>query len=88
MQHVRSHFTPQSLATAKARVEAPTYNHAHPIVNIFTEINEYSNMANAAHAAETPTQLINTGIIIITRSTIFSSNIRKWHNKPNPALLV
>jgi hypothetical protein len=52
-------------------------------VNIFTDINEYANMAEAAHAAETTTQLINIGIIIITRSTIFSSDIRKWHKKPN-----
>jgi hypothetical protein len=75
-------ITPQSLATAKAAVEAISYNHARPIVNIFTEINEYANMADAAQAAETPTQLINIGIIIITRSTIFSSDIRKWHDKP------
>ena len=39
-------------------------------------------MAEAAHAAETTEQLINIGIIIITQSTIFSSNIRKWHDKP------
>jgi hypothetical protein len=74
-------ITPQSLATAKAKVEASTYNHARPIVNIFTAINEYANMANAAQAAKTPTQLINIGIIIINRSTIFSSDIHKWHDK-------
>jgi hypothetical protein len=78
-------ITPQSLATAKAKVEASTYNHARPIVNIFTAINEYANMADAAQAAETPTQLINIGIIIITRSTIFSSDIRKWHDKQEDA---
>jgi hypothetical protein len=39
-------------------------------------------MAEAAHAAETTEQLINIGIIIITRSTIFSSDICKWHDKP------
>jgi hypothetical protein len=74
-------ITPQSLAAAKAKVEATTYNHSRPIVTIFTKINEYANMAEAAHAAETTTQLINIGIIIITRSTIFSSDIRKWHDK-------
>jgi hypothetical protein len=75
-------ITPQSLAAAKAKVEAVTYNHGRPIVTIFTEINEYASMAEAAHAAETTEQLINIGIIIITRSTIFSSDIRKWHDKP------
>jgi hypothetical protein len=76
-------ITPQTLAAAKAKVEATTYNHARPIVNIFTAINEYANMAEAANAAETTPQLINIGIIIITRSTIFSSDIRKWHLKPD-----
>jgi hypothetical protein len=66
-------ITPQSLAAAKAKVEAVIYNHGRPIVTISTEINEY---------AETTEQLINIGIIIITRSTIFSSDIRKWHDKP------
>jgi hypothetical protein len=32
-------ITPQSLAAAKAKVEAVTYNHGQPIVTIFTEIN-------------------------------------------------
>jgi hypothetical protein len=76
-------ITPQSLTTAKAKVEATTYNHARPIINIFTAINEYGNMTKAADAAETPKQLINIGLIIITRSTIFASNIRKWHAKPD-----
>ncbi len=75
-------ITPQSLAAAKSKVEAATYNHSRPIVNIFTELNEYANMAEAAHASKTTEQLINLGIIIVTRSTIFSSDIRKWHDKP------
>jgi hypothetical protein len=74
-------ITPQSLTTAKAKLESTTYNHSRPIVNIFTAINDYANMAEAANAAETPIQLINIGLIIITRSTIFSSDIRKWHDK-------
>ena len=39
-------------------------------------------MVDAANASETSTQLINIGLIIITRATIFSSDVRKWHNKP------
>jgi hypothetical protein len=31
---------------------------------------------------ETTSQLINIGIIVITRSTIFASDVRKWHAKP------
>jgi hypothetical protein len=76
-------ITPQSLAAAKAKVEALSYNHGRPIVTIFTAINEYASMAEAAHAPETTEQLINLGVIIITRSTIFASDIRKWHDKPS-----
>jgi hypothetical protein len=63
-------------------VEVKAYNHARPIVNIFTAINDYANKAEAAEAAEITPQLINIGLIIITRSTIFASNIQKWHSKP------
>jgi hypothetical protein len=77
-------ITSQTLTSAKAALEVTTYNHTKPITNIFTAINEYANMADAANSAETPTQLINIGLIIITRSTLFSSDIRKWHGKEDP----
>jgi hypothetical protein len=84
MQHLFETYgaiTPQTLTSAKAALEVTTYNHAKPITNVFTAINEYANMADAAKSAETPTQLINIGLIIITRSTLFASDIRKWHGK-------
>jgi hypothetical protein len=46
-------ITPQSLAAAKAKAGAVTYNHGRPIVTIFKEINKYASMAEAAHAAKT-----------------------------------
>jgi hypothetical protein len=75
-------ITPQTLTAVKATLEATTYNHTKPIMNIFTAINDYANMAKAAEAAKTQAQLINIGLIIITRSTIFSSDIRKWNSRP------
>jgi hypothetical protein len=72
-------ITPQSLAAKKAKVEALSYNHSRLIVTIFTAINEYASMAKAAHAAETTEQLINIGVIIVTRSTIFANDIRQRH---------
>jgi hypothetical protein len=60
-------ITPQSLTATKAKLENTTYNHSKPIVNIFTAINDYANMTEAAEAPETTTQLINiVGLIIIT----------------------
>jgi hypothetical protein len=75
-------ITPQSLAAAKAELESTTYDHSKPIVNVFTAISSYALMAEHANSAETPTQLLNIGIIIISRSALFSGDIRKWHDKP------
>ena len=66
-------ITPQSLAAEKAKVEALSYNHSRPIVTIFTTINEYASMAEAAHAAETTEQLINIGVTM-PRTTICRAN--------------
>jgi hypothetical protein len=51
-------------------------------VGIFTAINDYANMAKVAEAPEMTTQLIKIRLIIITHSTIFFSDIRKWNGKP------
>jgi uncharacterized membrane protein YgcG len=75
-------ITPQSLNVAKDKLQATTYNHSRPIVNLFTAITKYANMADAANSSKTPTQLINIGLIIITRSTIYANDIRIWHDKP------
>ena len=76
-------ITPQTLAAAKAKVEETNYEHSRPIANMFTRINEYSLMADHARASETAQQMINMGLIIITRSNIFSSDIRKWNRRPD-----
>jgi hypothetical protein len=75
--------TPQSLAAAKAEVEATTCNHSRPITNTFTNINEHAHMAEHADATETPAQLINIALIIITRSTIYANDIRTWNATPD-----
>jgi hypothetical protein len=40
-------------------------------------------MADCKEATKTPTHLINIRLIMIACSTIFSSNMRKWHGIPN-----
>jgi hypothetical protein len=65
------------------KVEATTYDHSKPILQMFTHINEYNLMADHAHSAETPQQMINLGLIIITKSNVFASNIQKWHARPD-----
>ena len=68
--------TPQSLIAAKSKLETTTYDHSCPITNLFTAINDYSNMAEANGATETPFQLINICLITLTLASIFSNNVR------------
>ena len=77
-----SAITPQSFTAAKAELEATVYNHAKPVATVSTAINEYASMAEAANALETDEQLVNFGLIVISRATIFSGDVRKWHDKP------
>jgi hypothetical protein len=76
-------ITPQILAAAKATLEATVYNHTKPLANIFTAIARYADMASAAECEETTPQLINIGLIIITRPTVFANDIRNWHELPS-----
>jgi hypothetical protein len=74
--------TPQALTTAQAELEITTYDHSRPIANLFTAITAgYAHMAEASGATKTPEQLINIGLIVITRATIFTNDIRAWNEK-------
>ena len=75
-------ITPQALAQAKTDLEAIVYDHSKPLANIFAAIARYADMANAAESEETTPQLINIGLIIITRPTVFATDIRQWHELP------
>jgi hypothetical protein len=58
------------------------YNHSRPIVNPFTQINKYAQMADHAGASATQAQLIDFGTIVLTASiTRFASDLRKWQAK-------
>jgi hypothetical protein len=65
------------------KVEATIYDHSKPILQMFMQISEYNLMADHAHSAETPQQMLNLGLSIITKSNIFASDIRKWHSRPD-----
>jgi len=74
-------ITPQSFSAAKAALETKVYQHASPIGHFFTSITEFANMAAAAESVLSASQLIDIGIIIITCTTVFASDVRKWHAK-------
>ena len=55
-----------------------TYDHSRPIANLFKAINKYYNMAEANGATETLVMLINIGLIVLTRASIFANGVRIW----------
>jgi hypothetical protein len=71
-------ISPQALAAARRDTEAIVYNHSRPIVNLFTQINKYAQMADHAGASASQAQLIDSGTIVLTASTRFASDLRKW----------
>jgi uncharacterized membrane protein YgcG len=75
-------ITPQVLSDAKATLIATVYDHTKPLANICTAITRYADMAQAGESEETPSQLINVGIIILTRPTVFATDIRRWNDLP------
>ena len=78
-----STVTPQPLTATKTRLESTAYDHARPVASLFAAINDYANMAEASGATETPVQLINIGLIILTHASIFASDVRKWQALPD-----
>ena len=70
--------TPHLITTAKSKLETTTYDHSHQVSNLFTVINNYANMVEANGATETPVQIINIGLIILTRASIFAIGGRRW----------
>ena len=75
--------TPQLITASKSKLEATNYDHSHPIVNLFRSINDYANMAKSNGSTETPVQLINISLIVLTRALIFASNVRIWQALPD-----
>jgi hypothetical protein len=75
-------ISPQSLAAAKATLEATLCQHARPVANIFTAITRHADVAEAAEPPETTSQLINSGLIIIAWFTVIVNDIRNWHDRP------
>ena len=58
------------------------YDRSRPITNLFTAVKDYKNMSKASGAPNTPAQLVNIGLPILTHSTLYSSDISKWYEKP------
>ena len=70
-----------SLDENKSAVQAIPCNHQKPLAIVFASIKGYTTMDESSRYPTTPYQLIDVGFIKITNAQIFSSDIRKWHEK-------
>jgi hypothetical protein len=53
-----------------------------PIDTVFNAINKYAGVAEAADSEETPAQRINLAMILLTKSGLFTNDIRHWYPRP------
>ena len=76
-------ISPTVLNEKREEMLSYTYDNTKPIDLLFTAINKYAGIADSAGSPETPSQLINIALIILSRSGVFSHDIRMWHAKPS-----
>lgn len=55
-------------------------DHNKPVDIIFTAIEKYSDLADLSGAKESPDQMVNMAKIILTRSGLFTQDIRAWED--------
>jgi hypothetical protein len=75
------HITPQSV-TRRCQNQSRSH-HLQPVKTHCQCLygNQQGTCTHGGEATETPIHLINSGLIIITGSTIFASDTHKWHSK-------
>ena len=73
------HISATTLNEKRQEISNQSYDPGKPIDILFNKISKYATVADVAGSPETPTQLINMALIILTRSGIFTHDIRTWH---------
>jgi hypothetical protein len=76
------YVNPTALNEKRDEILALTIDTDKPIDTIFNAINKYTGVAEAAGSDETPEQLINLAMILLTKSGIFANDIRRWYDRP------
>ena len=82
LYHQYGQITPQRLIKMRDDTTALLYNASDPIDQLWTHINDYSTMANAAKSPATSQQLIDIGKIILQRAGCFTHDLRLWNARP------
>jgi hypothetical protein len=73
------HISPTTLNEKCEEILTMAYDPSKPIDILFNRISKYATVADVAGSPETPTQLINMALIILSKTSIFAHDIRIWH---------
>jgi hypothetical protein len=76
------YVNPTALNDKRDEILALIVDNDKPIDTVFNAINKYAGVAEAAGSEETPAQLINLAMILLTKSGIFANDIRRWYDRP------
>jgi hypothetical protein len=76
------YVNPTALNDKRDEILALTIDANKPIDTLFNTINKYAGVAEAAGSDETPAQLINIAMILLTKSGMFTNDIRRWYERP------
>ena len=67
----------RELSALKTKLEEMTFELKEPVDTIFTEINDFANIANIVKSPLTEQQKIDIGIIVLTKARPFQSYFTK-----------
>jgi hypothetical protein len=76
------YVNPTALNDKRDEILTLTIDNDKPIDTVFNAINKYAGVAEAAGSDETPAQLINLAMILLTKSGLFTNDIRRWYERP------
>jgi hypothetical protein len=76
------YINPTTLNDKRDEILALTVDNNRAIDAISNTIQNYAGVADAAKSEETPAQLINLTLILLTKSGLFATDIRKWYDHP------
>jgi hypothetical protein len=75
-------ITPQQVKTKEMELLNMHYDISQPVNNVFTSINDLSDLAESANSPMSPQHMIELAYVIFAKHTILQPNLRLWNRKP------
>lgn len=76
-------ITPHNINMLRDKIVSRVFDPSKQVTTIFNDIEDYNQVAEYAGAPETAAQLINLGLTVLTKSGMFTPDMRTWHAKPS-----